>query len=188
MFGWFGNKNKVREAEVVSHVGASRKMAFVALAEKLKEKSNADVFFFFPQTRDEFMEILSQQQLNGNISFQDAGKYRGQILAGNSEFFCLEFPPLYSSFQKLLQQLGAGTSLHVYSGLDEPLFDQFGGERILSLMKTLGMKEDELIEHKMVTQSIERAQKKLEEKMMFSIQASSSKEWFDKFNLQKNNS
>jgi preprotein translocase subunit SecA len=39
----------------------------------------------------------------------------------------------------------------------------FGSERIAGLMDRLGLKEGEVIQHKMITKSIERAQKKVEE-------------------------
>ena len=38
----------------------------------------------------------------------------------------------------------------------------FGGERIMSLIDTLKMPEDEPLEHNMLTKSIENAQKKVE--------------------------
>jgi preprotein translocase subunit SecA len=39
----------------------------------------------------------------------------------------------------------------------------FGSERIASLMDKMGYKEGEVIQHSVVTKSIERAQKKVEE-------------------------
>jgi preprotein translocase subunit SecA len=39
----------------------------------------------------------------------------------------------------------------------------FGSERIASLMDKMGYKEGEVIQHSMITKSIERAQKKVEE-------------------------
>ena len=39
----------------------------------------------------------------------------------------------------------------------------FGSERIASMMDRLGLKEGEVIQHSMITRSIERAQRKVEE-------------------------
>ena len=39
----------------------------------------------------------------------------------------------------------------------------FGSERIASLMDRMGYKEGEVIQHSMISKSIERAQKKVEE-------------------------
>ena len=50
-----------------------------------------------------------------------------------------------------------------YSSLEDDLMRMFGSERIASLMDKMGYKEGEVIQHSMVTKSIERAQKKVEE-------------------------
>jgi preprotein translocase subunit SecA len=50
-----------------------------------------------------------------------------------------------------------------YSALEDDLMRMFGSERIASLMDKMGYKEGEVIQHSMVTKSIERAQKKVEE-------------------------
>src|SRR6201985_319510 len=55
-----------------------------------------------------------------------------------------------------------GTS-QFYSSLEDDLMRMFGSERIASLMYKMGYKEGEVIQHSMVTKSIERAQKKVEE-------------------------
>ena len=49
------------------------------------------------------------------------------------------------------------------SALEDDLMRMFGSERIASLMDKMGYKEGEVIQHSMVTKSIERAQKKVEE-------------------------
>ena len=50
-----------------------------------------------------------------------------------------------------------------YVSLEDDLMRMFGSERIASLMDKMGYKEGEVIQHGMVTKSIERAQKKVEE-------------------------
>ena len=49
-----------------------------------------------------------------------------------------------------------------YLSLDDDLMRRFASEKVKSMMKRLGMQSDEAIEHKMVTKSIERAQKQVE--------------------------
>ena len=49
-----------------------------------------------------------------------------------------------------------------YLSLEDDLMRLFGSERIASVMDKLGAEEGEVIEHSMVTRSIERAQKKVE--------------------------
>jgi preprotein translocase subunit SecA len=55
-----------------------------------------------------------------------------------------------------------GTS-QFYVSLEDNLMRMFGSERIASLMDRMGHKEGDVIQHSMVSKSIERAQKKVEE-------------------------
>ncbi len=55
-----------------------------------------------------------------------------------------------------------GTS-QFYVSLEDELMRLFGSDRIAKLMDRFGYKEGEVIQHSMVTKSIERAQKKVEE-------------------------
>ena len=50
-----------------------------------------------------------------------------------------------------------------YVSLEDDLMRMFGSERIASVMDRMGFQEGEMIEHNMISSSIERAQKKVEE-------------------------
>ncbi len=54
-------------------------------------------------------------------------------------------------------------SSRFYVSLEDDLMRIFGSERIAGLMDKLGLKEGEVITHSMISRSIERAQKKVEE-------------------------
>ncbi len=54
-------------------------------------------------------------------------------------------------------------SSQFYVSLEDDLMRLFGSDRIASLMDRMGLKEGEVIQHSMITKSIERAQKKVEE-------------------------
>ncbi len=54
-------------------------------------------------------------------------------------------------------------SSQFYVSLEDDLMRLFGSERIAGMMDKLGLKEGEEIQHSMITKSIERAQKKVEE-------------------------
>ena len=54
-------------------------------------------------------------------------------------------------------------STQFYIALEDDLMRMFGSDRIASLMDRMGYKEGEVIQHSMITRSIERAQKKVEE-------------------------
>lgn len=54
-------------------------------------------------------------------------------------------------------------SSQFYVSLEDDLMRLFGSERISGLMDKMGLKEGEVIQHSMISKSIERAQKKVEE-------------------------
>ncbi|RZT00274.1 preprotein translocase subunit SecA [Aquimarina brevivitae] len=54
-------------------------------------------------------------------------------------------------------------SSQFYVSLEDNLMRLFGSERIAKMMDKMGLKEGEVIQHSMITKSIERAQKKVEE-------------------------
>ncbi len=54
-------------------------------------------------------------------------------------------------------------SSQFYVSLEDDLMRLFGSERISGMMDRLGLKEGEVIQHQMISKSIERAQKKVEE-------------------------
>ena len=54
-------------------------------------------------------------------------------------------------------------SSQFFVSLEDSLMRLFGSERIAKLMDRLGLEEGEVIQHSMITRSIERAQKKVEE-------------------------
>lgn len=54
-------------------------------------------------------------------------------------------------------------SSQFYVSLEDDLMRMFGSERIMKLMDRMGIEEGEVIQHSMITSSIERAQRKVEE-------------------------
>ncbi len=54
-------------------------------------------------------------------------------------------------------------STQFYLSLEDDLMRLFGSDRIAGIMQRLGLKEGDVIQHPMITRSVERAQKKVEE-------------------------
>ena len=75
-------------------------------------------------------------------------------------------------------------SSQFYVSLEDDLMRMFGSERIAGLMDRFGYKEGEVIQHSMITKSIERAQKKVEENN-FGIRKRLL-EYDDVMNMQRN--
>ena len=68
----------------------------------------------------------------------------------------------------------------VYSSLTDPLFIQFGGEKIVEVLRKLGMDKNESIEHNMITTAIAKAQEKIAQKVQFEQTANSQEEWINR--------
>ncbi|MBI1767824.1 MAG: hypothetical protein HYR67_05595 [Bacteroidetes bacterium] len=89
--------------------------------------------------------------------------------------------PLPTKEGKFLERFSALKIQSIfYSSLDEPSFEIFGTTQIISVMEKLGLKDEEAIEHAMVTKAMERAREKIESKVKFEQEASSEREWFQK--------
>ena len=58
---------------------------------------------------------------------------------------------------------GEPGSTKFFLSLEDDLMRLFGSERIAKVMDRFGMKEGDVIQHPMITRSVERAQKKVEE-------------------------
>jgi hypothetical protein len=69
------------------------------------------------------------------------------------------------------------TEVPVLSSLDEPFFEKFGGAKTTGLMRTLGMKENEVLGHPMISKSIRNAQEKIGAKVKNEKKARSQREW-----------
>ena len=88
-------------------------------------------------------------------------------LHGYDEIALIENHPMHSINDQIVQQAEqAGLKeLIIYTSLDAPIMQLFGGERLKSIMGQLGLKEAEPIEHAMVSKSIQKAQEKMEQKL-----------------------
>ncbi len=89
--------------------------------------------------------------------------------------------PLVKPENKILEELrgciGAAPVVFCLS-LEDALLETFGSDRIKPLMETLGMGDDECIEHAMVTKSILRVREKLENSGKAEIKTDSEVDWF----------
>lgn len=84
----------------------------------------------------------------------------------------------------VVEKLPCVTEVHFHTSLDDPLIRHFNGDRLTSLVQTLGMDQAECIEHRFVTNAIRNAQEKLQDLVPREIPTESITDWF-KFNLRK---
>jgi hypothetical protein len=100
-----------------------------------------------------------------------------------ASIFLLGHYPLAEAEDKVISSLGLhfpASKMSFCVSLEDPFFHAFGSDKIRSLMETLGMKDDEFIEHKLVNKAIRNAQEKIAARVIVEIRSRSEKEWFEK--------
>lgn len=68
-------------------------------------------------------------------------------------------------------------NIRIWSALDEPLFLHFGGQKIVALLDSLGMKPDEAIRNSMLTKAIHGAQEKIAAQVTIEQHANTAADW-----------
>jgi uncharacterized protein YbaP (TraB family) len=144
-----------------------------------KAKNDAGIIFipWFSATAALYKALFQEAGLPDS-RIMEARYFHSAKVAGHAIVF-LEHYPLRSKEIALIKDLPL-EGVRVYNSLDEPLFTFFGGNRIIDLVKKMGMKEDEELEHLLITSSIARAQEKIEKKVGMEIPAQSQEEWMEK--------
>lgn len=130
------------------------------------EESYNDMGSFFSQNGADTGAILMSREVSSHQ------------LNGKTVLFA-EHYPVKAKEEELYEKLNL-QAVTVWSALEEPLFKAFGGERIIELMKKLGMDENEPIQHPMISNAITNAQQKIEKKIVTESSARSQKEWIEK--------
>lgn len=171
MFGLF--KKKEGSIQINEKILVSETEKWKALQTYCTNHPNTVLIFWFEETLDQAATVLSPE-----IPLLLSREVYAHSIAGKTPVFA-EHHPMLSKEKALFEKLGL-TAITIYSALAEPLFKHFGSDKIISMMKQLGMKEDEIIEHNMITKAIRNAQEKIEKKLIVDHHASSQREWMEK--------
>lgn len=174
MFGLFKRKEGT---EVTDRVYMSDDAKTEGLKTLLDTRSDAVLLCWFPVTRRLVQQHFPERQdriLQVGPSFI--------LPAGTVPFFAEHFPS-YRREQELFLELALEETT-VYSALTEPLFDLFGGQKIIQLARQMGYRSDEAIENKLVSGAIVNAQKKLDARVLTEISADSQAAWMDQYQQQ----
>ncbi|PJZ57529.1 hypothetical protein [Leptospira barantonii] len=142
---------------------------------RLLRKNDSYLFvFWFEDSLENFQTALDLGKNSPNLAY--AHELSVVDLASRTPIFC-EHHPLRKTEQDLFLSLKF-KEVTVFSSLDEPLFQKFGGEKVAELMKQLGVAGNS-ISHSWVTASIRRAQEKIAAKISIEQRTrSSQEEWF----------
>jgi hypothetical protein len=170
MFKLFNNKDN--KAKVIDKVFMYKQSKWNYCRKLLSENPKTIFIGWFDETISEL-----ETQVGQNTVLNARTIHRSQI-EGSTVIF-IEHHPMKSKEETVFKQLEIKEVI-VLTSFDEPLLIMFGGEKLIKIMQGLGMKEDEIIEHKMVSQSIVNAQEKIEKKVIVEPTARSQAEWLEK--------
>ena len=148
--------------------------ACIALA-----KAQPDTLFicWFNETITKWRTTFAAHKLD-EMKVMDAKNIHSGMLQNTNAVFAKHYP-LHEKELALIKYWPLDKII-VYSSMDEPLFKHFGSEKMIPLMKLLGMKEDEVIEHSFVTKSIIKGQHKIAALLTIEQSANSQEEWLEK--------
>jgi hypothetical protein len=175
MFNLF--KNKENPVKVIDRIWMTKEAKWNGVVDLWKKDPEMVIIAWFNSTFHHLEALLAKETTSPLFLFL-AGDAHSSALSGKKIIFA-EHHPLRNKEQELFKQLQLREAI-VHSALDEPLFKHFGGEKIIQMMMKLGMKEDSMIEHKMISNAIENAQEKIGNKVLTELTASSQQEWIDR--------
>ncbi len=116
--------------------------------------------------------ISSSSGLIGLLNVLSSGSKVQFLFAGHY--------PLPAKENKIIEKLSSYPSAEITfcSSIDEPSFEPFGADRIVAILDQLGLREDECIEHPMVSKAMANARAKIEGMVKHEVTAKSEGEWF----------
>ncbi len=191
--------SKAKEPDFKQMIWSTNDGKLKALVEQIQQHTSAGkpvlVFAWFPSTLEALNYLLTNLNLpfanglaegNSQLTLELAEKYLNRLpnpksLAEGTAILVAEHYPIHEPEVALFEKLEReepGTTPTVYSSLDEPLFNAFGGDRIKQMMESLGFGKDEAMEHNMIKSSVEKAQAKVSETVTSEQKAKSAEEWF----------
>ena len=178
LFNLFGKKDDDGENHVFTdraYVSTAAKMN--ACADLARKEPNHIFICWFADTAAKFKAFFVQQGLDESLVVESRQLHASKLQDKIPVF--AEHYPLHQKEIDLIKNWQSEKIL-VYSALDEPLFKHFGSDKIIPLMKMMGMKEDEVIEHSMVSKSIIKGQEKIAQQVTLEQSAASQEEWMRK--------
>ena len=177
-FNLFGKK----EDSLAGHIFIDR--AYVSTAAKMNAcmelaKKEPDHLFisWFADTARKFKEFFIQHGIVESRVTE--ARYIHTPMLQNKVPVFVEHHPLHAKELELIKNWDA-KNIVVFSALDEPLFKHFGSDKVIPMMKMLGMKESEAIEHSLVSKSIIKGQEKIAALVSLEQSANSQAEWMEK--------
>jgi hypothetical protein len=175
MFNLF--KKKEESVKVIDKIWMTQDAKWNGIINLWKKDREIVIIVWFNSSLQHLETLIAGETISAPSLFLARDVHSSQ-LSGKKIVFA-EHYPLRKKEQETFLQWHLNETV-IYSGLDEPLFKHFGGDNIIKMMKQMGMKEDSIIEHKMISNAIENAQAKIEKKVLIENTANSQQEWLER--------
>ena len=159
--------------KAIDKVWMSKEAKLNACVDLLRVNPTCLFVAWFEETFQELQQLLNPQKDKVNLIL--AASLNADMMQNHMVVFA-EHHPLAKVEQTLFSTLGL-VDVPILSSLDEPFFHSFGGERIIDLMKKMGLKENEVLGHPMITRSIHNAQESIAKRATTNLNAISQKDW-----------
>lgn len=177
MFGLFRKKNEPGTVTFTDKVVIDENAKLAALLEAWVKQPETVIVCWFEESLEK-TENYMKEHSTVPVPVMLVRDALGGQRAGREPLFA-EHYPLRNKEEEACRSMHL-EKITVYSSLREPLFQQFGGEKIIQVMQSLGMKETEVIEHSMISSAIRKAQEKIAAKTTLDQSARSQQEWIEK--------
>jgi hypothetical protein len=178
LFNLFGKKDDGAVNQVFTDRAYVTETAKMNACAGLARKDPNHLFIcWFPDTAIKFREFFRQQGLDETLITETHHLHISKLTNRVPVF--VEHYPLHTKEIELIKNWDR-KNIIVCSSLDEPLFKHFGSDKVIPMIKMLGMKEDEAIEHSMVSKSIIKGQEKIAGQVSMEQSANSQAEWMKK--------
>ena len=123
--------------------------------EGIEKEGNEELF----AAREEYVKLYAKYKAQTQAEQEEVLKAGGLAIIGTERH---ESRRIDNQLRGRAGRQGDPGSSRFYISLEDDLMRLFGSERISSVVEKIGLEEDMPIEHKMLTKSIESAQKKVE--------------------------
>jgi preprotein translocase subunit SecA len=162
-------KNHAREALIIAEAGAK---GAVTVATNMAGRGTDIKLGGSPETRarkkigteatqEQFDEALKAEKIQWQKDYEEVKSLGGLYVIGSERH---ESRRIDNQLRGRSGRQGDPGRSKFYISMDDDLMRLFGGEKMKAIMSRIGMKDGEPINHPMLNRSIEKAQKKVEER------------------------
>ena len=163
------------QVQIFDKIWMSEQWKWQACTEQLLQNKELVIAVWFEETYHKLCEAMGAPSLTDRVvhtrQLVSAAQYNSIIFA--------EHYPLHTKEEELFKRLSF-PEVTIYSSLDEPLLQHFGGSLIFTLAKQLGFKEDEVMENELISAALKNAQEDISSKVFAEIPTESQADWLMK--------